>query len=227
MESLSFTRAANLLAFLFLIAAFLYVVRAGVAAQLRLFTAQSAVLSILAAVVAVFGGSVELVGVALVFAIIRVVVIPMALRRLLPPLDLQPELAVRTGRTASIVAAAVLVFLGFYIATPLASSAPLPTSDGIAPSFASVLLALFLLLSRRGAAGQIFGFLALENAVFMVALLAAYRVPLIVEMGVFLDLLAAALILAMTLYRIQDGGEHGTPAGGPENTAGRLDAAKS
>ena len=44
----------------------------------------------------------------------------------------------------------------------------------------------------------------LENSIFMIALLATYGVPLIVEMGVFLDVLAAVLILEVFVYRIRD-----------------------
>ena len=43
----------------------------------------------------------------------------------------------------------------------------------------------------------------LENGIFMVALLATYGVPLIVEMGVFLDVLVAVLILEVFVYRIK------------------------
>src|SRR2546425_790633 len=67
-----------------------------------------------------------------------------------------------------------------------------------------VLIGLFTTVNRRRALTQILGFLMLENSVFMVALLATYGVPLIVEMGVFLDVLVAVLILEVFVYRIRE-----------------------
>ena len=44
----------------------------------------------------------------------------------------------------------------------------------------------------------------LENGIFLIALLATYGIPLIVEMGVFLDVLVAVLILEVFIYRIKE-----------------------
>ena len=48
------------------------------------------------------------------------------------------------------------------------------------------------------------GFLVFENGIFMLALLATYGLPAIVEAGVFLDLLAAVLILKVVLGDIRE-----------------------
>jgi hydrogenase-4 component E len=44
----------------------------------------------------------------------------------------------------------------------------------------------------------------LENSIFLLALLATYGVPFIVEMGVFLDVLVAVLIMEVFIYRIKE-----------------------
>ena len=71
-------------------------------------------------------------------------------------------------------------------------------------AFAGVLIGLFTTVNRRRALTQILGFLMLENSIFMIALLATYGVPLIVEIGVFLDVLVAVLILEIFVYRIKE-----------------------
>ena len=50
-------------------------------------------------------------------------------------------------------------------------------------------------LSRREAVAQIVGFLMLENGIALLALLGAYGVPLVVELGVFLDVLLGVLVM--------------------------------
>jgi hydrogenase-4 component E len=71
-------------------------------------------------------------------------------------------------------------------------------------AFASVLIGFFIMVNRRRAVTQILGFLMLENGIFLLALLATYGVPLIVEMGVFLDVLVAVLIMEVFVYHIKD-----------------------
>ena len=94
--------------------------------------------------------------------------------------------------------------MAFYVMAPVASSSRLPTADAVPLAFAGVLIGFFTTVNRKRAITQVLGFLMLENAIFLLALLATYGVPLIVELGVFLDVLVAVLILEIFIYRIKD-----------------------
>lgn len=199
-----FDRIANLLSFIFLVMSFLLIIRNSLAAQVRMFAVQSTVLAALAAVVAYFGGRGELFGVAVVFAIIKVVVIPNVLTRAVTKIGMQRAVAPYLGTSTTLGICAMLVVIAFYVMAPVTASNSLPTADGIPLAFAGVLIGLFTTVNRRRALTQILGFLMLENGIFMIALLATYGVPLIVEMGVFLDVLVAVLILEVFVYRIKE-----------------------
>ena len=199
-----FGKIANFLSFSFLLMSFLLIVRNSLAGQVRMFAIQSGVLAALAGVVAVFGGRLELFGVAAVFAIIKVVVIPNVLNRTVAKIGMQRAVAPYLGTSLTLAVCAVLVIVAFTVMAPITSSDPLPTADGIPLAFAGVLIGLFTTVNRRRALTQILGFLMLENSIFMIALLATYGVPLIVEIGVFLDVLAAVLILEVFVYRIKE-----------------------
>jgi hydrogenase-4 component E len=80
----------------------------------------------------------------------------------------------------------------------------LPTAEAVPLAFAGVLIGAFITVIRRRALTQILGFLMLENGIFLVALLATYGVPFIVEIGVFLDVLVAVLIMEVFIYRIKE-----------------------
>lgn len=201
---LPFARVANLLSFIFLVMSFLLIIRHSLAAQVRMFAIQSGVLTALAVVVAYFGGSRELFGVAAVFAIIKVIVIPNVLTRAVTKIGMQRAVAPYLGTSPTLAICSILVVLAFYVMAPVTASNRLPTADGIPLAFAGVLIGLFTTVNRRRALTQILGFLMLENSVFMIALLATYGVPLIVEMGVFLDVLVAVLILEVFVYRIKE-----------------------
>jgi hydrogenase-4 component E len=202
--NLPFSRIANLLSFLFLLMSFLLIIRNSLAAQVRMFAVQSAVLSALAAVVAHFSGSAELFGVAAVFAIMKVIVIPKVLTRAVSRIGIQRLVAPYLGTSATLAICGCLVVLAFYVMAPVTASNRLPTADGIPLAFAGVLIGFFTTVNRRRALTQILGFLMLENGIFMSALLATYGVPLIVEIGVTLDVLVAVLILEVFIYRIRD-----------------------
>jgi hydrogenase-4 component E len=200
----SFARIANLLSFIFLLMSFLLIIRNSLAAQVRMFAVQSGVLTTLAVVVAWFGSSPELLWVAVVFAVIKVIVIPRVLTRAVTKIGIQRAVAPYLGTSVTLGICAVLVVVAFYVMAPVTASNPLPTAEGIPLAFAGVLIGLFMTVNRKRALTQILGFLMLENSIFMIALLATYGVPLIVEMGVFLDVLVAVLILEVFIYRIKE-----------------------
>jgi hydrogenase-4 component E len=183
---------------------FLLIVRNSLAAQVRMFAVQSGILAALAGVVAYFGGRGELFGVAVVFAIIKVVVIPSVLNRTVARIGMQKAVGPYLGTSTTLAVCGVLVVIAFSVTAPLTRANTLPTAEGIPLAFAGVLIGFFTTVNRRRALTQILGFLMLENSIFMIALLATYGVPLIVELGVFLDVLVAVLILEVFVYRIKE-----------------------
>jgi len=58
--------------------------------------------------------------------------------------------------------------------------------------------------ARKKAITQVVGFLVMENGLFLAATAAAYGMPLIVELGIFFDLLVAVMVLGILVYRIQE-----------------------
>ncbi len=201
---MAFDRISNLLSFIFLLMSFLLIIKNSLAAQVRMFAVQSAVLAVSAAVVAYFGGRRELFGVAVVLALVKVLVIPNVLNRAVTKIGIQRAVAPYLGTSTTLGTCALLVVIAFYVMSPVTASNRLPTADGIPLAFAGVLIGLFTTVNRRRALTQILGFLMLENGIFMIALLATYGIPLIVEIGVFLDVLVAVLILEVFVYRIKE-----------------------
>ena len=67
-----------------------------------------------------------------------------------------------------------------------------------------VLVSLFVLISRKKALTQVVAFLMLENGIALLALLGTYGIPLIVELGVFLDALLGFIVMQIFVYRIHE-----------------------
>lgn len=198
------SKAVNLLSFLALGLTILLIVRTRLEGQVRAFGVQSLVLALLCTLIALYSASFELFGVGIALFAVKVVMIPRVLNRAVANIGLAPVAAPYLGTAPALIICAALTIVAFYVMTPIAASNPLPTADAIPLAFAGVLIGFFIMVNRRRAVTQILGFLMLENGIFLLALLATYGVPFIVEMGVFLDLLVAVLIMEVFVYRIKD-----------------------
>ncbi|MEW6209943.1 MAG: hydrogenase [Acidobacteriota bacterium] len=199
-----FPKLVNLLASLVLGMAFLLIARGDLRGQVKLFAAQSFFLSLLAALISVFTLSAELFAVAAGLVIIKVVAVPAILNRAVSRIGLQRAVAPYLGAPAALVISGLLVVIAFYVMAPVTAANPLPTAGAVPLAFAGMLIGAFITVIRRRALTQILGFLMLENSIFLLALLATYGVPFIVEIGVFLDVLVAVLIMEVFIYRIKE-----------------------
>lgn len=193
---------ANLLAFLGLLTALLIVWRQSRPGRLRLFALQSALLAALAVVIALFSGHRQLLGVAVVLVVIKVAVIPRALARITLGSPVRPVTPGRSRGLALLVAGA-LVVVAYVIMRPVTTVTGLPTAGAIPLAFAAALIGLFVCVTGGDAFTHILGFLVFENGIFGLALLGAYGLPLIVEAGVFLDVLVIVLIMEGVVVHIR------------------------
>jgi hydrogenase-4 component E len=197
-----FSQLVNLLAFATVTVGLLILWRQSLPARLRLFALQSALLAGMAAVVGWFTARAELGLVAVAVLGIKGVAIPRILARVAP---VQPRPS-GPGRSPAglLLGGGVLVFVAYAVMLPVTREAPLPTASGLPLALATGLLGLWLCVTARRALTQVLGFLVFENGVFMLALLATYGLPAVVEAGAFLDLLAAVLILKVVLGEISE-----------------------
>ena len=85
--------------------------------------------------------------------------------------------------------AGLLVVLAYVVTRPLAALSQLPTRAGLPLAMGLIFVSLFVIISRKKALTQVIGFLMLENGIALLAVLATYGIPIIVEIGVFLDAL--------------------------------------
>jgi len=90
----------------------------------------------------------------------------------------------------------------------LAQSRYLPSPGGVVPqllvaiSFATLMIGFIVLTTRRKALTQVVGYLLLENGVYLFGLALSVRVPLLVEMGVLLDLVVGVFIMGLVVFHM-------------------------
>lgn len=193
----------NLLCGSLLLSSVLMVWRRRLVAIVRLLAAQGVLLALLVALLGVQQGSAELLGVALGVFVLKALVLPAVLRRVLrqdgDDRDAEPLVNV----TSSLLAAALLTLLAYAVSRPLVALAPSPATNALPVGLAVVFLGFFVLVTRRRALSQVVGFLLLDNGIALTAFLATSGVPLIVELGASLDLLLVVLVLQVLTARMR------------------------
>ncbi len=165
---------------------------------------QSFTLSVMFVVIGYFGKDPELYAVAVFLFILKVIIIPHFLARMEKRFgdhrELQPYINVAT----SLIFAGLLVLLAYAVTRPLVLVSSLPTRGGMPLAMGLVFVGLFVVITRKKAMAQIIGFMVMENGIALLAALGTYGIPLIVELGVFLDVLMGFLVMQVFVYHIHD-----------------------
>jgi len=176
--------------------------RRSVTAYISAFIWQSIVLALVTAIVAHFGNDHELYLVAAGLFLLKGVAIPRLLKQMERRFPAERELEPYVNTATSLLISGLLVLFGYAVTRPLVALSQLPTRAGMPLAMGLILVSLFVVISRKKALTQVIGFLMLENGLALLAVLGTYGIPLIVELGVFLDVLMGFLVMQIFVYQI-------------------------
>ena len=194
----------NIFSMFILVITFAILSQRRLSACVDLFAWQSLALSVTAALVAFLTGNGHLYIAALLTILVKAVIIPFILRRIIVRLNVTRELLFNINIPSSLLICGALVILAFAVVQPIIQFGSLLTRESLAIALAIILIGFFMMISRKKAVTQVVGFLVVENGIFLGATVAAYGMPLIVEFGIFFDVLVAAIIVGIFTQRIQD-----------------------
>ncbi len=197
--------AANVIAAGMLLLEFGMLRQALVRDQIRLYAAQSALISVLAIVIAADRDLPDLYALAALSFALKVVAVPLVMRRLLRStgLDEEETPSVAGSNTLSpataVLAGIVLAAFGFFCFGAMGIKGPAAPALALALAGAMVLVSFGLMIVRRDVASQAVGFFSLENAISLAALVVASGLPLILETAFLFDLLVAVVVFGMLI----------------------------
>jgi hydrogenase-4 component E len=157
--------------------------------------------------VAYAGKSVESYAVAALVIVVKVVAIPYLLFRIVRNLKASQDVASSTTGAQSVFIMAALILLSFFAVAPYAKTLRLD-EDMLAAAIALLLAGAFLMVSRKKALMQVMGLLVLENGILLAALTTTFGMPLVIEIGIFFDLLMGVFLMGLFVFRIRDTFEH-------------------
>jgi len=198
------SQMVDLCAALLLVTCFAIVAQRRLSACVDVFALQSVFLAVTAALVAFLTGIHHIYVAAVLTVVIKVLVIPRILKKVIERLNVTRELVMNVNIPAGLLICGALVILAFFITQPIIPLGFLLTRDSLSIALAIVLIGFFTMIARKKAVTQVIGFLVMENGLFLGATVAAHGMPLIVELGIFFDVLVAVLIIGIYTHRIQD-----------------------
>jgi hydrogenase-4 component E len=190
------------LAALVLLTAFGMLVQRRMTGLIHLFTWQGLFLSISTAVVGFVAGKHHLYISSLLTLSLKVILLPYILHVLVRRLRIQREIETIVNVPLTMLIGIALVIFSYHLTAPVRELSTLVTRSVLAIALATVMIGLLMMITRRHAVTQIIGFLAMENGLFFAATSATYGMPLVVELGVALDILIAAFIFGIFFFHI-------------------------
>lgn len=193
-----------LFAALMLVAQLLLAVQRMLLTSIRLYAIQSLFLAGIAAVVAYSHNAYDVYVVVGLTLVGKVAFLPWLLDRQVRRMKIVQEVEPLVNFPASMVICGGLTLLGYVVARPFTSLDRLGNNT-LAAAITLVLTGIFLMINRRKAITQVLALLTVENGVMLAAVaLTTYGMPLVVELGVFFDVMVAVMILGILVYRIRE-----------------------
>ncbi len=194
----------NLLAAMLLLIVFAMLSQRRILSLINLFAWQGLVLSVSTFVVAYSTAQHHLYYSAALTLVLKVLMLPWLLHRLIRKLNVRWDVETLINIPTTMLVGIALVIFSFNLAAPISQLAEGVTRGLIGIALASVLLSLLMMLTRRKAISQVVAFLSMENGLFFAATSATQGMPLVVELGIALDVLVATFIFGIFFFQIRE-----------------------
>jgi len=194
----------NFMAALLLLIAFAMLAQRRILSLIYLFAWQGLVLAANSVIVAYSTGQSHMYYSALLTFALKVILLPWILHRLIIKLDVRWDVETLINIPTIMLIGIALVIFAFNLALPISQLAGTITRSTLGIAMAIVLLSFLMMITRRKAVPQVIGFLAMENGLFFAATSTTYGMPMIVELGVALDVLIGMLILGIFFFQVRE-----------------------
>jgi len=192
------------LSVLILLTSFVLMANKRIKSYIKTFRIQSVLIAVAAGIAGVKSimeeGRIDVLVVCGVIVLLKVIFIPNLLNKTYANVEYKVEKDFLLN-----IPMLIIVCGGLVVFTYFATS----TIDGlnnmqVVNSISLILIGLFFMISRKKAIGQIIGFLVIENGLFITAMFATKGMPFIVDIGIFVDMLSAVMIMGVMVFKINE-----------------------
>jgi hydrogenase-4 component E len=165
--------------------------------------AQSLLIAVAGAVLAASTGNVDLWVIAGVTLAVKALVLPWVLHRVVQRMNVRREVEPVIPVAATLALTVAVVVMSFQLSASLGSVGRAITGNALPVGIALTLLGVLVMATQKTALTQMVGLFASENGIFFTAMAVTQGMPLIIEIGVILDVILAALVMAIMVLRVR------------------------
>jgi len=198
------SQVINLCAAIMLLIGFAMLAQRRVLTLINLFMLQGLVLFVSTLIVAISTDQSHLLWSAGLTLLLKVMALPYILHRLIRRLSVKWDIETLLNIPTTMLVGIALVVVAFNVAQPISQLSGTITRATIGIALACVLLAFLMMITRSKAVPQVIAFLAMENGLFFAATSATYGMPMVVELGIALDVLVGMVILGVFFFQIRE-----------------------
>jgi hydrogenase-4 component E len=198
------TQIVNFLAAILLLLSFAMLSQRRILSLIHLYTLQGLTLVSANLILGFVTADVHLYISAALTLVLKVGLIPWILYRLVQRLNVKTDVEPLLNIPATLLVGIVLVIIAFNVASPISQLASSVARGTLGIALACVLLSFMMMITRAKAIPQVIGFLSMENGLFFAAAAATNGMPMIVELGIGLDVLVGILILGVFMFQIRE-----------------------
>ena len=194
---------AHMLAGGLVLVSFMLLYQTRMSSLLVVFALHAVVLTLSVAWQAHVQGSPHLYITAAIALVLKALIIPYALSRVVRSLGIHRSIETVGGIGLTMLAGMGLVALSMVVMLKATAAADPLAREDLAFALSVVLLGLLMMVTRRNAVSQIVGFMSIENGLILAAT-GAKGMPLVVEISVAFSVLVAFIVIGVFLFRIRE-----------------------
>ncbi len=144
----------------------------------------------------------HLIWVTALFLGIKGVVLPLLLRRTYKQLPPQPPVKPYLGHTACVLAGLCGFVLSLWLGDRVGVAANPLFALVFPAAFATVFAGILLIVTRRKALTQMFGYLVMENGIYLLGVPMAQEDAVWLELSILLDILVGVFVMGIAIHHI-------------------------
>jgi hydrogenase-4 component E len=165
--------------------------------------AQSFLIAIAGGVLATATGNMDLWVIAGVTLVVKATLLPWVLHWVVRRMNVRREVEPVIPVAATLALAVVVVVMSFHLSASLGTVRQSITGNALPVGIALTLTGVLVMATRKTALTQMVGLFASENGIFFTAMAVTQGMPLIIEIGVILDVILAALVMTIMVLRVR------------------------
>jgi len=170
--------------------------------SIKVYAIQSFFVSISILSIGIYSSSFDLYVSSFLTLVIKTFIIPYALFKTIDEMKIKREIKAFVNITNSLLVISAIIIFTFLLTRYINIGGSVIAKEIFPISLSIIFIGAFIMVSRQKPITQLIGFLTLENGIMLVATSVTYGMPLIVEIGIFFDVIVGATMASLIIHHI-------------------------